>query len=292
MEDKEVQEQVETAEVQTANSEPETEVVIETEKEEVASLKEESVEEKVEPVSKKKEKVKKEKKEKPQESYEGLSDEEIYTKMQTEKLVERKKKRKIITAVAMGVAFVLAFVIIILATVPVSLKPNCIDNSYNEVRLYNGTNIDNAVASFDREDERFGKFKKVFDKSFAESTLSGLFSGAIFTYEIEERYQTFKGAMDELTKENTYFVRLTYQNERKVTKKNGKVYYSDRYASRNWSFSFTDAYVTVNTEAGFRDTKIFIPVVYPSSETDLYAIVITVKANTNKIRAAWSDFVR
>lgn len=194
--------------------------------------------------------------------------------------------------IGMGVAFVLAFVIIILATVPVSLKPDCIDNSYTEVRLYNGTNIDNAVASFDKEDERFGKFKKTLDKSFAESALSGLFSGAVFDYDIEENYQTFNGAMDELTRNNTYFVRLTYAKERKVTKKSGKVYYSDRYASRRWSFSFTDAYVTVNSDAGFRNTRIYIPVTYPSSDTDLYAIVITVKANTNKIKTAWDEFVK
>ncbi len=288
MEEKEVQGQVEPAieEVETS----ETDAVKESVKaEEVSTVEQVEAEKQVE---KKKEKVKKVKQEKPQESYEGLSDEEIYTKMQTEQLVERKRKKKIITAVAMGVAFVLAFVIIILATVPISLKPNCIDNSYSEVRLYNGTNIDNAVASFDREDERFGKFKKTLDKSFAQSALSGLFSGAMFAYDIEENHQTFSGAMDELTKNNTYFVRLTYQNERKVTKKSGKVYYSDRYASRNWSFSFTDAYVTVNTDAGFRNTKIYIPVVYPSDEDELYAIVITVKANTNRIREAWSDFVR
>ena len=152
MEERENQEQVET--VLTENETQKVDEIVET-----ASVKEENA------VSTSKKGAKKGKKEKPQESYEGLSDDEIYTKMQTEKLVQRKKKRKIITAVAMGFAFLLAFVVIILATVPVSLKPNCIDNNYTEVRLYNGgTSIDSAAATIikEKEPERFEKFKKVF----------------------------------------------------------------------------------------------------------------------------------
>lgn len=285
MEEKQNQEQVEMVEEVTSQEN----VEVEAQKGDVTENIVVELEEK--PVSEPKNKSKKAKKEKPQESYEGLTDDEIYTKMQTEKLVQRKKKRKIYTAVAMGFAFVLALVIIILATVPVSLKPNCIDNNYTEVRLYNGTNIDNPVATIFEEDERFDKFKKVFDKSFAQSCLAGLFSGAIFAYDIEEEHELFSVAMNELTSTNTYFVRLTYSKEHKVTKQSGKVYYSDRYANRDWAFSFTDAYITVNTESGFRDTRVYIPVTYPDSENGEYAIVITVKSNTSKIRDAWSDFV-
>ncbi len=235
---------------------------------------------------------KKEKKQQPVESYEGLSDEEIYTKMQTEKLVQRKKKRKIITAVAMGVAFALALIIIIMATVPVSLKPECVDNNYQEVRLYPGTNKDNPATTILKSDSRYKKFKKVFDDSFAQSYLSALFSGSLSTYEIEENHQSLNGAMDELTRENSYYIGLTYAKERKVTKKNGKVYSSNRYANRNWTFSFNQVYIAVNREAGFQNTRVYIPVVYPSSDTDLYAIVITVKSDTNKIYKAWKDFVQ
>ena len=81
MEERENQEQVET--VLTENETQKVEDIVET-----ASVQEENA------VSTSKKGVKKVKKEKPQESYEGLSDDEIYTKMQTEKLVQRKKKRK------------------------------------------------------------------------------------------------------------------------------------------------------------------------------------------------------
>ena len=281
MEERENQEQVET--VLTENETQKVEDIVET-----ASVQEENA------VSTSKKGVKKVKKEKPQESYEGLSDDEIYTKMQTEKLVQRKKKRKIITAVAMGFAFLLAFVVIILATVPVSLKPNCIDNNYTEVRLYNGgTSIDSAAATIikEKEPERFEKFKKVFDKSFAQSCLSGLFSGALFSYDIEEEHELFSVAMSSLYNSKQKFVGLTYNKARKVTKQSGKVYYSDRYANRNWSFSFTHAYITVNAESGFKSTKVYIPVSYPDSKEEEYVIIITVKANTKKIQDAWSDFV-
>ena len=81
MEERENQEQVET--VLTENETQKVEEIVET-----ASVKEENA------VSTSKKGAKKGKKEKPQECYEGLSDDEIYTKMQTEKLVQRKKKRK------------------------------------------------------------------------------------------------------------------------------------------------------------------------------------------------------
>lgn len=242
-------------------------------------------------VKAKKEKKKKEKVEPAQESFEGMSDDEIYTRLQTEKLVQKRKRRRIITAVAMGVAFALALVVIILATVPVSLKPNCIDNNFTEVRFYNGTNIDNPVGAILNDDERFDDFKKVFDKSFAQSCLSALFSGSLFAYDIEENHDTLTRAMNELTSSNTYFVQLTYQTEHKVTKQSGKVYHSNRYAQRDWTFTFKTVYITVNSDAGFRETRVYIPVSYPDSEEGEYAIVITVKANTNKIRQAWADFV-
>ncbi len=287
MEEKEIQEQ--TQEVEEVASEEVTsqdgvaeEQKTEANVEEVAKVTEEAV-------SEPKKRAKKVKKEKPQESYEGLSDDEIYTRMQTEKLVERKKKRKIITAVAMGVAFVFAFVIIILATVPVSLKPHCIDNNYTEAKLYNGTNIDHPVAAIPEDDARFKEFKKVFDKSFAQSCLSGIFSGSVFTYDIEE-HQYFSAAMHTLTSANPHFLKLTYAKERKVTKQNGKVFKSDAWTKEKISFSFSEVYIALNTEAGFRNTSIVIPVSYPNDDNE-YAIVITVKANTNRFEDAWATLV-
>ena len=292
MEEKQNQEQTEVVEEVTVQEASETTEVAESEGQVVEAVEEKAAVPTEEVVTEPKKRAKKVKNEKPQESYEGLTDDEIYTKMQTEKLVQKRKKRKIITAVSMGIAFALALVIIIMAAVPVSLKPRCIDNDYTQVRLYKGTNIENPVATVFKEDERFDKFKKVFDKSFARSYLSALFSGSLFAYEIQENHDLFSVATKDLTNSNSsYFVKLTYNKAHKVTKQSGKVYYSDRYANRDWSFTFTEAYIKVNTESGFRDTKVYIPVSYPDSKEGEYAIVITVKANTSKIYDAWSDFV-
>lgn len=287
MEEKENQEQVGSVEDVTSQDMP----VLEEQNIEAADETRENVN--ANAVSEPKTKVKKAKSEKPQESYEGLSDDEIYTRMQTEKLVQKKKKRKLLTAVAMGVAFAFALVIIILATVPVSLNPHCIDNNFAQVRLYNGTNIHAPAATIfkETEPERFGKFKKVFDKSFAQSCLSGLFSGSLFAYDIEEEHELFDVAINRMTSANPYYIRITYEKERKVTRQSGKVYYSDRYANRDWAFSFQDAYITVNADAGFKDTQVLIPVTYPDSEEGEYVIIITVKSNTNAIKKAWDDFV-
>ncbi len=243
--------------------------------------------------SKPKSKKKKAKKEKVEESYEGLSDDEIYTKLQTEKLLKRKKKKRIITSVAMGVAFALAVVIIVLATVPVSLKPNCIDDDYTTVKLYNGTSLTGPRASFEADDERFEKFVEVFDDSFGQSYLTALFSGSLFAsyYEPEEKHETFQTSANELITNNTYFVRLSYSEEKTLTYQNGKTYISPfKSGSFDGVITFTDIYIAVNSENGFRDTKVYIPIHYPSDEVE-YAITITIRANTYKIYEVWNDFV-
>ena len=243
--------------------------------------------------SKPKSKKKKAKKEKVEESYEGLSDDEIYTKLQTEKLLKSKKKKRIITSVAMGIAFAIAVAIIVLATVPVSLKPRFIGDDYTTVKFYNGTSLYGPEASFDVEDERFARFEKVFDDSFGQSYLTALFSGSLLasSYEPDEKHETYTTVMDYFISNNTPYVRLSYSTPKTLTYQNGKPYIS-LYANANFDgvFTFTDVYIEVNSEEGFRDTKVVVSVYYPS-DAEEHAISITVRANTYKIYEVWNEFV-
>lgn len=262
------------------------------------SEKNEEVTEKPQPTKKTSKKKEKVKKEKVEESYDGLSDDEIYTKMQTEKLLKRKKQKRIITSVAMGVAFAIAVVIIVLATVPVSLKPRCISNDYTMVRLYDGTSLGSSNAAFGAEDEgdRFERFQEVFDDSFGQSYLTALFSGSLSAsyYEPQEvPRQSFQAAMNDLISNNIRFVQLSYSEEKTLTYQNGEVYISP-FASATFDgvFTFTDVYIELNSEEGFRETRVIIPVTYPSDEQEnTYAITITIRANTYKVYEAWGDFV-
>lgn len=248
-----------------------------------------------------KQKVKKDKKPKEKKKqddfsqYEGLSDDEIYAKIQTDKLLRKKKHTRIATLVGLCVAFALAVVIVILAAVPVSLVPSCIKNGYTWVTLYPGNT--NAT-TLDDDDDLYKDFKKVYDKAFSQSYLSAMFDGSLFSYDIDEgldKPESIIGSGGSLMENNQYFVRLRYTEDQTLTNQNGKSYKS-KYRNSTWNgeLTFTEAYLEVNETEGFQDTKVYVVTSYPDSEGNEteYVVTITIKANTSAIYKAWEDLTK
>lgn len=256
----------------------------------------------------KKSKEKKKSKQEDLSEYEGLSDDELYAKIQTQKLLKKKQNKKIATIVGMGFAFVLAVVIIILAAVPVSLKPRCMVDGFDSVALYPGNS--NGVSYSEGEDE-YNEFMKVYDKAFSQPYISAIFSGSLFSYNIEETSDlpsTVIGAGGSLIQNNTYYVRLRYSQEQVLTYQSGKVFESKFYSGKDdelWSgkysggkLYFTDVYFEVNQTSGIQETNVYIVAIYPDKVNDNdkivtkeYIVKITVKANTYAIYDAWDDLV-
>ncbi len=259
---------------------------------------------KKEAVKSKKTKTKKSKYEDLSE-YEGLSDDELYAKIQTQKLLKKKQNKKIATIIGMGFAFVLAVVIIILAAVPVSLKPRCMVSGFDSVALYPGNT--NGV-SYTYDEQGYDDFMKVYNKAFSQPYISAIFSGSLFSYSIEETGDSVSsviGSGGSLIQNNIYFVRLRYAEEQVFTYQNGKIYSSKFYGKDNdeWSgkysggkLYFTDVYFEVSQTDGVKETNVYVVANYPKSSNgegqnvlEQGIIKITVKANTNLIYDAWSD---
>lgn len=232
---------------------------------------------------------------------EELSEDELYAKIQTEKLLKRKQNKKMATFVGMCFAFVLAVVVIVLAAVPVSLKPRCVDSGFASVALFPGTT--NGV-SYTQGEDGYKEFMKYYDKSFSQSYISAIFSGSLYSYDIEEKYEDVNkvlGTSGELISNNTYYVRLRYAEEQVFTHQNGKAYVSN-YSNSKWAdgkLTFTDVYVVVNNTSGFQKTEVYVVVNYPDFDengnkvgTKERLITITVKANTYEIFNAWSDLTK
>lgn len=232
---------------------------------------------------------------------EDLSEDELYAKIQTEKLLKRKQSKKMATFIGMCFAFVLAVVVIVLAAVPVSLKPKCVDSGFASVALFPGTT--NGV-SYTQGEEGYKEFMKFYDKSFSQSYISAIFSGSLYSYDIEEKYEDVNkvlGTSGELISNNTYYVRLRYAEEQVFTHQNGKAYVSN-YSNSKWAdgkLTFTDVYVVVNNTSGFQKTEVYVVVNYPDFDEDgnkvgtkKRLITITVKANTYEIYNAWSDLTK
>lgn len=263
------------------------------------------IEAKKEAVEIKKAKTKKKSKYEDLSEFEGLSDDELYAKIQTQKLLKKKQNKKIATIIGMGFAFVLAVVIIILAAVPVSLKPRCMVSGFDSVALYPGNT--NGV-SYTYDEQGYDDFMKVYNKAFSQPYISAIFSGSLFSYSIEETGDSVSsviGSGGSLIQNNIYFVRLRYAEEQVFTYQNGKIYSSKFYGKDNdeWSgkysggkLYFTDVYFEVSQTDGVKETNVYVVANYPKSSNgegqnvlEQGIIKITVKANTNLIYDAWSD---
>lgn len=298
-------EQVENAEKpaveEAANVEANVEEV-QAEKTEEVSMQEEQA--KTKAVKEKKQKVKKEKSKKKTEEdmsqYEGLSDDELYAKIQTQKLLKRKQQKRTATLIGMCFAFVLALVVIILAAVPVSLKPNCMEKGFYSVALYPGTTA--SGGSFYEGEDKYKQFIKAYDKAFSQPYIAAIFSGSLFSYDIEENMATVSsviGPGGSLVQNNQYYVRLRYVEEQKLTNRNGRVYKS-RYSNSTWDgkLTFTEVYFEVSQKAGIQETKVYVVANgYPVKNGDTTTIesriiTITVKADTHAIYNVWADLTK
>lgn len=250
-------------------------------------------------------KVKEKKKSKKEDlsEYEGLSDDELYTKIQTQKLLKKKQNKKIATIIGMGFAFVLAVVIIILAALPVSLKPRCMAGEFVGIKFYPGTAT--PIAQAPETEEEINKFMKIFDKSFNQTYISAIFNGSLFSYNIEETLDSPSTVINsELVQNNTYYIGLSYAEEQVFTYQNGKAYSSKIYSSGNqlWSgkysggkLYFNEVYFEVNNTNKIQETNVYVVVNYPktddenSNQLEQGIIKVTVKANTYAIYEAWDS---
>lgn len=238
-----------------------------------------------------------------------LSDDELYAKIQTEKMLKRKKVKKITTLSSLCFAFVLAVCLIVLAVVPVSLKPTCIAEGFSQVRLFQGTSpvgyFDNTIT----RPEDYAKFMKQYNDAFSKSYLTALFSGSLYSYEIKESLITSlatedsippipsEGGHPNLQSSTTYYAQLQFASDRVFTKQGGGVYTS-RYTSGRESYwngqlTYRYAYLVVNTDANPTAT-IYVVGKSPlenttETQTRYHLLTVTVKADTSPIYQAWKD---
>ncbi|MBP3619715.1 MAG: hypothetical protein J6J24_03545 [Clostridia bacterium] len=321
MDDKEIkltENEDQTIVEETSQAEPVVEVETENQGDELVAesemieenLQEDSVEEetsqaiqkekKEKPVKQKKEKVKKEKVKKVKveepevDEFEGLSDDEIYTKIQTAKLLKRKKTKRIATLVALCFSFALAVCVIVLSVVPVSLKPKCLYEGFSSVTMHSGYGSEWGFSRNNKE-KTYEEFMKVYDESFAQPYISAIFSGSLFSYKITEEWSKTKDSVisSELTDNNAWYIKLAYDQDQTFTYQNGRVYES---VISNSTFDgilkFKEAYIVVNEEAGFKSTSVLIVANnYPKKDGTLesHIVKVTIKADTNKIYDSWKD---
>ncbi len=243
-----------------------------------------------------------------QEQEKKLTDDELYAQIQTEKLLKKKKTRKIVTFSGLCIALALAICLIVLAVVPVSLKPRCAVGGFSEVELYHGESI---VGRFDDKDlgkDKFDLFLKKYNESFNTTYLSAIFSGSLFSYTIDENllgaksdsnvtdeeYENAYDLADMVENAPEYYAKLKFDSDRKFLRQNGSVFKSKYGSSGNWDGSLTYKYVFVainQTKASH--VTFYILGKSPQKQSDdknYHVITVDVKADTSQIYSVWSQF--
>lgn len=248
-----------------------------------------------------------------------LTDDELYAQIQTEKLLKKKKVRKAVTISSLCLAFVLAVCLIVLAAVPVSLKPKCAVDGFVDVELFHGTQSmsPDIEANFGVEEntDKFNLFMEKYNQSFKTSYLTAIFNGSLSYYKIEEGQPDTK-PNNELTDEeyenscvpsaftnrDCYFAKLDFGKDRKFVKQNGQVYLS-RYSpssSALWDGSLKYRYVFVEINKAKSGTVTFYvlgksPLKKSNSDdvvVNYHWVTVEVKADTNPIYNAWSELTK
>lgn len=214
-----------------------------------------------------------------------LTDDELYTKIQTEKLLKKKKVKKITFISLMSVLFALVVVIICLASIPVDLKPEFLKASqYNANVIIDGKSFSGNISP--NNDEKYKEFNNVLNDAFARTYFAGIFDGSLMQYDFSERRMTFEDFNTSLSnEENNDYVYFELLQPQTLKNRDGSNY-SSRVDSTAYPFEFTEVYMMLSSEEGNDEAVFYVVVKYVNNKTEdvneltEYVIKLTTRGNT------------
>ena len=215
------------------------------------------------------------------------SNDELYSKIETEKLLKEKKRKNALIITFLSIVFAITMVIICLASIPLNLKPSFLRNTSNinsvSVKV-NGSYT--GISSTNEDDsEAFSEFLSVLNDAFGQTYFSALFNGSLSNVDIIENKESHTD--DFLS--DTDHVYFTFKKEQNIKDKNGKIYSSTKNLNAV-PFTFDEAYLVLSEEGGVQTATFYVVVRYLDSEDNElnnyrgeYVIEIQTKADTSKI---------
>ncbi len=215
------------------------------------------------------------------------SNDELYSKIETEKLLKEKKRKNALIITFLSIVFAITVVIICLASIPLNLKPSFLRNTSNinsvSVKV-NGSYT--GISSTNEDDsEAFSEFLSVLNDAFGQTYFSALFNGSLSNVDIIENKESHTN--DFLS--DTDHVYFTFKEEQNILDGNGNVYTSVKTLNAV-PFTFDEAYLVLSEESGVQTASFYVVVRYLDSEGHVlndyageYVIEIQTKADTSKI---------
>ena len=221
---------------------------------------------------------------------EAVVDDDLYAKIETEKLVKEKKRKKITTIVFLSVIFVLAVVIICLASIPLNLKPSYFKTGDYQANVFiNGHSVTGAMSPSDDESNvDYNELVGVFNSAFQQTYFSALFNGSLSGVTLRENKVTYDNFYSDNLSGGSY-VRFEFNEAKTLLNASGNVYQSTQNRQAE-PFKFVEAYLLISEEDGVQDASFYVVVRYLNSDgeeltnfTGEYVIQIETKANTSVI---------
>ena len=221
---------------------------------------------------------------------EAVVDDDLYAKIETEKLVKEKKRKKITTIVFLSVVFVLAVVIICLASIPLNLKPSYFKTGDYQANVFiNGHSVTGAMSPSDDESNvDYNELVGVFNSAFQQTYFSALFNGSLSGVTLRENKVPYDNFYSDNLSGGSY-VRFEFNEAKTLLNASGNVYQSTQNHQAE-PFTFDEAYLLISEEDGVQDASFYVVVRYLNSDgeelthfTGEYVIQIETKANTSVI---------
>ena len=116
------------------------------------------------------------------------SNDELYSKIETEKLLKEKKRKNALIITFLSIVFAITVVIICLASIPLNLKPSFLrnTNNINSVSVIVNGSYTGITSTNEDDSEAFSEFLSVLNDAFGQTYFSALFNGSLSNVDIVE----------------------------------------------------------------------------------------------------------
>ena len=216
-------------------------------------------------------------------------DDELYAKIETEKLIKEKKKKNALIITFLSIVFAITVVIICLASIPLNLKPSFLKSTFNANVTVNGTSTGEMTPTVNGESNaEYNEFIKVLNDAFGQTYFSALFNGSLSSIDIVENKESFSNFESDRDNASGY-VRFRFKTEQNILDGSGNIYQSTRNLNAV-PFTFDEAYLILSEENGIKTASFYVVVRYLGEDgrelsnfEGEYVIEIQTKADTGKI---------
>lgn len=194
---------------------------------------------------------------------------------------KRKFKRILISSILLSIVVVISAVIISLASIKFNLQPNFLKgaDAYN---VYIGNNHKKYI---DEDSSIYDEFMDLYNGEFETTILPAMFTGKLGAYSIEESTTIFYSNSTEKTGMSSAlkselggnYIEFVFNEEQKVTDKDGSQYYSTRYKDGEYALKFKNCYLKLDSEKS--DTMTFYLGTYDSSKPTITKVIVQTSSN-------------